>query len=463
MTDNTYPKILVCTVDAWSKTNGNDTMASLLRGYPKDRLACLYIRAELSDSDVCDRYFHILENRVVRSCFGSGAPTGVAFNSSDIADCHAVEEAHAEKKRYRFYKKVRTSGLILVRELLWKVGRWKSPELNAFIDDFAPDIVLFPIEGYIHFNRITEYIVRRTTPNKVLSYLWDDNFSYMQNPSNILFRLHRWWLRGGVRRLVSLSDTVFAICPKMKVECDREFGINSVLLTKPLNSKEAYIPYKPSSPIRILYTGRLIYGRDKALVELVEALQVINKEEKRIVLDIYTDTVLSDDIKRHIDVPGCCTIKGFVPQQEVLELQRKADVLLFAESFSSAKPIARLSFSTKLTDYFSAGKCILAIGNADLGPIEYLKSQDAGLVVETPAQMLPALDSIISQPALVTEYAKKGWRCGISNHNPDMIKTMFMNSLACGSFAPAIDQTGGGNRLINSRFCCSFGILCTAA
>lgn len=445
MTNIAYPKILVCTVDAWSKSNGNDTMASLLRGYPKERLACLYIRAELSDSDVCDNYFHIMENRVVRSCFGSKIPTGVAFSVSSNTDNQAADEARAEKKRYRFYKKIRTSGLILIRELLWKAGRWQTPEMDAFIDGFAPDIVLFPIEGYIHFNRIMEYIVRHTAPKKVLSYLWDDNFTYKQNPYNLFARLHRWWLRCGVKRLVSLSDTVFAICPKMKEECDREFGINSVLLTKPLNTKEAFIPYIPSIPIRILYTGRLIYGRDKAVAELVDALQIINKGKARVVLDIYTDTVMSARIKKRIDIPGCCNIKGFVPQHEVLELQRKADILLFAESFSSAKPVARLSFSTKLTDYFSAGKCILAIGNADLGPIEYLKRQDAGIVVETPSQMLPVLQRIVEQPALVEEYAKKGWRCGISNHNPDMIKTIFMNSLACESFAPAINQMWGVN------------------
>ena len=47
MMNDYFPIILVCTVDAWSKSNGNDTMASLLWGYTKEGLAGHYIRAEL--------------------------------------------------------------------------------------------------------------------------------------------------------------------------------------------------------------------------------------------------------------------------------------------------------------------------------------------------------------------------------------------------------------------------------
>ena len=52
--------------------------------------------------------------------------------------------------------------------------------------------------------------------------------------------------------------------------------------------------------------------------------------------------------------------------------------MLFAEAVDGeAAKISRLSFSTKLTDYFASGKCIFAVGNEDTAPMEYLKNEDA--------------------------------------------------------------------------------------
>lgn len=70
------PRILVCTVDAWSEKVGSNTMSALLEGYDKDKIACLNIRAELSDSPVCNRYFHIIEGRIIKSIFNRSVLTG---------------------------------------------------------------------------------------------------------------------------------------------------------------------------------------------------------------------------------------------------------------------------------------------------------------------------------------------------------------------------------------------------
>ena len=96
-------------------------------------------------------------------------------------------------------------------------------------------------------------------------------------------------------------------------------------------------------------------------------------------------------------------------------------MLVFAESLSDDSKIARLSFSTKLTDYFSAGKCVWGVGNADLGPIDYLRSEDAGLVSVDKESIKSVIQSIASNPAIVTEYSKKAYDCGVRNHDAQTI------------------------------------------
>lgn len=421
------PRILVTTIGAWSDSVGSNTISELFRDYSKDKLACLYIRADRSDSASCRHYFHILEGRVMKSIFKRRIATGEEYWLDNLEDPSA--DIDAEKARYDKYRKKKNWLYTFARELVWAFGHWRSKELDAFLRDFNPEIVFFPIESYIHFNRINEYIIKKCNPKIVLGYMWDDNFTYKQNRGSLGFYIHRWWLRHGVKRLVKKCNTLFAICPKMKRELDEEFGIDSVLLTKPIYHFNDLKVYEKHQPIKLLYTGKLIYGRDATVAEIVDAIKEVNKDGQKVLLQIYTDTELPEDLNKRICVPGCCEIKGFVPQSEVLKIQKEADVLLYVESLSDEKLTARLSFSTKMTDYLSSGTCIWAAGNSDLAPLEYLKDEDAGLVSTDKESIRLVLQQIIASPEVLCEYAQKAQECGRRNHDAAHIRKVFDQSI----------------------------------
>ena len=421
-------RILVNTVDAWSRNTGSDTMSSLLSSFDSKEVASINIRARRSDSTVAGSYFHIFEERVIKSIFRPSIETGEKYLPQTDAD--NSEELAQENRLYRKRRLLNRYVYVLIREILWKLGHWKSKALDEYVASFAPDVFFFPIENYIHFNRLNLYIIRKFKPKRIVGYMWDDNFTYKQEPCNPLYLLHRWWLRKSVRRLVASCDTVFAICPKMKKELDAEFGINSVLLTKPIRAvAHPEFQREVLPPIRILYTGKLIIGRDETLALVADAIRSINKDGQKVILDIYTPTSLPAKMKARLDVPGCCTLHDFIPQEEVFDKQREADVLLFVESFSSRHLTARLSFSTKITDYLSAGKCIWAIGNEDLAPIDYLTSEDAALVSTHPESILHTLRKMIEQSDLISSYVPKAYDCGCRNHNPDKIQETLIAAL----------------------------------
>lgn len=310
-----------------------------------------------------------------------------------------------------------------LREILWKLGEWNSKELNSFIKEFNPDIFLYSIESYPYFNRINEYIIDKYNPQKVIAYLWDDNFTYKQYQHNIVRKIERFFLRKQVKRLINKSTQVLAISPKMKKECDLEFDINSVVITKPISDSLEYEPYKPSNPIKILYTGKLIIGRYDTLLKIANHIREINSSEFKFILDIYTQTNLSDEAKSNLNIPGCVNLHSAVSKNKVIELQKNADILLFAESLSNRNLTARLSFSTKLTDYFAAGKCIWAVGNQDLGPINYIKEENAGLVSNSEEEIINILNKISKSPELINDYSQKSYNCGVRNHNSTLIQT----------------------------------------
>ena len=141
-----YPKILVCTVNAWNSKVGDNTFSSLLKDYPKECVASLFIREDEPDSSVCDTYFRISENKVLHSILDRKVKSGHRVmrnnNLTRRKDEVAYSKIYTNKKKMYYTK-------LFARELVWKLGRWNTPELREFIDEFKPDIIIYEMSRYI--------------------------------------------------------------------------------------------------------------------------------------------------------------------------------------------------------------------------------------------------------------------------------------------------------------------------
>ena len=429
MNRKTYPRVLVSTVGQWSSA-GSDTWSMLLSKYDKSKVASLYLRAGKSQSPCCNRYFHIYEERVIKSVLHPRMQTGEAYYfdaAIEKAKTDSSDIQQREKERYTKYSQKKNLFTTLTREFVWLMGNWKSKEFKQFIDGFDPEVLVFPIESYIHLNRINKYIIKKKHP-KVIGFFNDDNFSFKQS-KKIGNLLHRIWLRRSVKWLVKHCDTVFAVCPKMKRECDKEFGIDSVVLSKPMVCKNEYIPYQPNKPIRLLYAGKLYINRDKTIISIANAIKRINENGEKVVMDVFSGSALPSETIRAIECTPASRFRGQIPYTQVLEEMKKSDVLLFVEDLSDKNLAARLSFSTKITDCFGSGKCTWAVGNSDLGPVEYFREQDAGLISTTEKEIYDTLVRMVDNPCLISEYAKKGYECGQKNHNVDKLTEIFERAI----------------------------------
>lgn len=415
-------KILVMTIPSWNSKVGANSWATLLENYPSENLASIYIRDELPDSKVCSRYFSISENKIIKSIFHRNLKTGLEV-SSETSSNEDDKNLQAHNERYVNMKKKRRYSMLLARELIWKIGKWKTPELDEFLDSFKPDIILHSMDSYIHMNRITKYAIKRTGAT-AFGYVWDDNFTYKQS-SDIGYKVYRFFQRGSLKRLAKLTKDFFAISPLTKKEADDYFGINCHLLTKPLLCEPSAKRINGGYPLKMLYTGSLIIGRDRSLLRLSKAINKINRDKRLVELDVYTQTVLSDEMYSEIQ-SDYCRIHKPIPQTEALKKQNEADILLFLEDIDGKDAkIARLSFSTKITDYLSTGKCIFAIGNTDTAPIQYFIENDAAVVCGSDEEIINNLERLCSDQKLIDEYAEKAVISAKNNHDPQQIREVF--------------------------------------
>ena len=89
----------------------------------------------------------------------------------------------------------------------------------------------------------------------------------------------------------------------------------------------------------------------------------------------------------------------------------------------------RLSFSTKITDYLSTGKCIFAAGNVDTAPIQYFIQNDSAITVTSQKDILDKFRQIINDISLVDYYSKQACECGNKYHNKQDVLKKVDNSI----------------------------------
>ena len=418
-------KVLVVSINAWRDNTGINTLIDFFKCWDSDKIAQIYTRSALPKTTVCNKFFRIPENAVMKSIIKRSVTTGTVVENEEGNE----KEDNLENKLYSRKPGKFATILTLCREIVWKFGKWKTNALNDFVDDFDADVLFIPIYPTIYMGRIQKYIIKRTG-KPVVSYLADDNYTYKSISKNPFALIHRFFLRPYVKYIVDHSEKLLVIAPKQKEEYDKLFNTDCEILTKGIDFSQITYEEKPlNTPIKMVYTGKLIIGRWISLAKIAEALGEINKEETKIELDIYTTDTLSPEQQTALNCNGC-SVKGALRLDEVQQVQKAADILVFVESLEKKfRYKARLSFSTKITDYLKNGKCIFAIGDKDIAPIDYFIRYDSAITATDYDEIGAKLKMLIDNPQLITDYSKKAYDCGKEHHSTEITQKTLTDTI----------------------------------
>lgn len=430
--DENLPKVLVVSINAWRDNTGINTLINFLSQWDPDKVAQIYTRSALPNTKVCNHFFQISENAVLKSVIKRNIKTGHVVRNEAHHQENASEKANAveEQKKYSFFRKHRSYLFELARELAWKLGKWNTQELDHFIDEFDADVLFMPIYAYTYMNRLQLHVIKRAN-KPVVTYIADDVYSYKSEKGNLFFYIDRFFLRKSIRKVMRYNQKLLVIAPKLQKEFGELFNTETGMLTKGVNfSEHPFKEHVVNGVIQLVYTGKTNIGRWQSLSLLAKEIEKINNNGEKMFLSIYTREELTDKVSKALNIDGASKVMGGVSLEEALEIQKKADMVVFAESLSwKYKDVARMSFSTKLTDYFANGKCILAIGSEDIAPIEYLREKDAALVASDQEQIGEKLREIVENHNIISEYAHKAYACGMANHNESLVQDTFKQSL----------------------------------
>jgi glycosyltransferase involved in cell wall biosynthesis len=159
-----------------------------------------------------------------------------------------------------------------------------------------------------------------------------------------------------------------------------------------------------------VYAGNLGLHRARELRRVGEALQTLRGEGFDAVLEVYTSDADRGLYGADLEIPEAVRMCGWIAPADLPKLLTGADVLVHVESDApDALPFTRLSFSTKLSQYMMAGRCLFVVGPPDAGCVKEVARMGAGIVahLEPRDGIVSALRRVLADRALRREMGRK--------------------------------------------------------
>jgi hypothetical protein len=372
-------KILVVANNSFSKTENNGkTLCSIFSGFAPEKLAQLYFGVgEAHNEEFCKHYYRVTEIDILKSIYGRTFTT-----TNSHSELIYNLKNNIRRKESWYYRKIFSKRMRLVREYLWRTKIWDTPELRDWVEGFKPDAIFAMLGSNIYAHTISILLAERY--NIPLFIYFTDDYVINSTAKSIVDRVHYRWLRSKYKETVSKAYMSYAIGKKMQQDYSqlfsKPFGIlgNSIDMDKYSHLQPKTI--EKGESIIISYIGAIHSNRWKTIAALGEIVKEINLkyDYSKIEIKVFSPTeprkrAMAAFAKSGVEFCGTLDSTGVLNQME------KSHFLLHVESFDKRnRTYVRYSVSTKISEYLSSSRVVLAYGPHEVASMQLLMDNSLG-------------------------------------------------------------------------------------
>ncbi len=408
-----YPRLLVVANNGFSKQNNNGrTLGSLLKGWPKDKIAQFCISSDGPDFDICENYYCVTDGDVLHSTLSlRQAQRRTLSNACKI-------DSNSSNGHVKHYK---TTINMLARNIAWNIGFWWGDEFNKWLESFNPQIVLLQNGESFFMHNLTLKISNKYN-SRLAIFNTEGYYFFLKDyfaKDGFLGRL----LFNGYQALYKYYYKCFMkSCVKqiygnelLRQDYDREFG-NTDSCVIYTGSNIAFVPVtiKPAIPV-FCYLGNMGFNRPDALIEFAEVLQSIDSRYKLDVYGFAKDKAMEDKLN------GCNAIRfhGAVSYDEVLNVIEGSDYLVHVESQCEIfRESLRYGFSTKIADSIASGKIFILYSSPEIAGAQYIMSNKAGIFASTKDDLKNKIIEVLNSEEVKSNIEVCAKKTALMNHDP---------------------------------------------
>lgn len=425
-----YKNLLIVSHNCLSQSGSNGrTLLNYLSGWDSEKIAQLYIHMEQPDFSLCKNFYCITDQDVLCSVL-KRRPAGRRVGEESPEDKNVGSSNNGQLSAQRKVKK--NSVIALIRELAWMSGLWNSKQLEKWIDEFNPQLILFQAgDAAFLFRLVRKIAQKRKIPVviyntegyffKSISYMDENKFSRLVYPL-----VHKLFCRE-YKRLLKLTKQSVYNCDLLREDYDKVFHSSSKVV---MNISEFTAEQvETNKKNQIIYAGNLGVGRHKSLIEFAEAL---HKVAPNMYVDVYGKTP-NDCIKS--ELKGCkgIVLHGFISYNELKHRLKESKYLLHIESFDPFYKVdLKYALSTKIADSLSVGACLFVYAPNNMAVIRYLQSKDAAVLITEPERLSEQILAVINNDDLCSKYASNGRALALEQHHSEKNRIAFQSVLIDG-------------------------------
>ena len=418
-------KIFTFCVAPWDDTNSfGNTVSNWFCGetWDSDTFSNFYCRSQLPDNKKQVDYYCLTSVDIIKGFF-KGKIQGKTFTSDAIADMRSdqARETEIEKSRINKIHSKKSHWIYVLNEWLWMSRIWLNKSFKAFVQKNDPDIFfafayepfsLWPIISYL----------KKHTKCKIVLFIADD----VKGFHNQFGWIRKGYLNRRLRHCIESADKLYAVSDEMSKLYSDSFHCDISTLYKGCD-----LTLSPrmtlNHPLRIVYAGNLLWGRDDTLSLLAKVLEKQNANGTKAVLEIYSSTV-APELDKKLNIPGSSQLMGPRSYDEIKQIMHNADIVLYVESFvPESIELVRYSFSTKIIDCLQSGSQVLGIGPAGIASMNYLRKVDGVIVVDDMEAVESEVEKLISNSDRIFENVIATRKYAVSYHEIDTVQAKLKN------------------------------------
>lgn len=415
-------KILLITDEIWNDNiYTNNTLTNWFEGFPAE-FANIYLTAGVPYNKCCNKYYQITDKMMLCSILTQRkAGRRVEYNK----DGTSKEDSFPEKENKAFYffmKLIATEAIRLLRDWIWLIGNYNITEIDQFIKDFNPDII-FSLRPASRKLLRFERMISGLTNCPMITFTGDDEYSLLQLRFSPIYWYRKLKLREDMRKTIPYYKKYYMLSERQAQLYHQLFHIDTEVLRKGGNFTDEFHQKELHTPIKLVYTGKLYCNRWKTLRRIKVALDKININETKMVLQIYTKDRISKRRRKLLDDGRNSFLMPPANAEALTKVYQQADLVLHVEAFDrKSRWITRYSFSTKIIDYLSSSCAVAAICPAEHAGYQYLKGKDAAICISDLNKLDSCLKKIALQPQILYKYQKNAWDCGTKYHRQAVVR-----------------------------------------
>lgn len=427
MTRKRSMRILILLSESWNDSlYPNNNESNWFTDFHEVEVFTISGGAGFPQNHCCKHYFTLCDKDMVKS-FLPGKRAGKVFHLDSFPDGNNHSISKLENNVYKRREKLHHASIRLIRDLIWRYGRINLSSLKEYIDYVSPDIVFSIRMGSVKMCRL-EHVVSKMTNAPLVAYTGDNEYSQDGITGNLFGRIHTIWTRAWLNKMIPQYRLYYSMSYSQMEYYSKKFGVNTKFLVKSGDFTKDRLHKDINNPIRLVYAGKLYWGRDQTLRLIGDVLREIDRDETRFILSIYTTDPISEEKNPFLNDGKTSIVHQAVSVDKLSEILLQSDIALHVEGLEKENALkTKYSFSTKIIDCLSSGCAVLAVCNPEQAGFEYLRKNDIAFTASDRDELKAVLCRIKSSPDSIKDYARKAIIYGIEHHSKEKTQQMLFN------------------------------------